>query len=74
MMLVCLLCQVHAVPVGEAARVTPDLGRAVALHAGVVPAGAAAARGKRITNTCPATKSDRSIICFQKNSNQMAYN
>lgn len=41
----------HAVPVGEAARVTPDLGRAVALHAGVVPAGAAAARGKRITNT-----------------------
>lgn len=42
--------QVHAVPVGEA----------VALHGGVVPAAAAAARDKRITSTCPATKSDRS--------------
>jgi hypothetical protein len=49
---VCLLCHVHAIPVGKAAWVTPNLCRAIALHAGVVWAIAPAACDYRIIYTC----------------------
>ncbi|WVZ78765.1 hypothetical protein U9M48_026421 [Paspalum notatum var. saurae] len=45
------LRQLHAVPAGKVGRVTPNLGRAIALGIGVVGAAAAATCNQRITNT-----------------------
>ena len=56
-----LLRHMETVPVGKAARIAPDSRRLVTNRAGVVGAMAAAARDKRIIDTC-STYANRSQI------------